>query len=323
MCKHSFTFLCILLIFSSCKSSRSIFSYKKVNSTAVNKLYTNDSIDKFNELQHKIIQKTESQTSFNNPITQHFKKFITKETLNEIRFKEWRQNIYIEFTVDKNRHVLYYKTNTSSKRLDLQIKIAFKSFEFELTKIQNFDPIYKYSIVIVQNINGTPTVKCNDRAIGYKPPVFANCTKIKDYHNLNKCNYLYITDYLYNHVDLSYTYEQDVDKNNQIHPKLIIDKEGKVAAAKVESENKQFLESYYKAIKSIPPAIHPAKFNNTVEYYGYNFPTSIINIIKNNNQFKEYTSNKITERVQSKNLMKNYIHHLHVDKNVGCTYTSH
>lgn len=172
----------------------------------------------------------------------------------------------------------------------------------------------------IQNINGNPTVKCSERAIGYVPPIFSACTNQKTYQNLNKCNYIYITDYLYNHVNLIYVHESDIDKNNQIYPQLIINKQGKVEAAKVESQNKKLLDSYYQAIKSIPKAKYPAKFNGVNEYYGYNFPTSIYNIIKNSNDFNTTTTDNSLDHVNMQRLVKNYIHHLHEKGNIACKY---
>lgn len=315
MCKHCFIILAVLAI--SCKPIQNTVN----TSNLKKKLHCSDNVELYTRLQKKIINKVESQTSFDNKITEHFKKFITPRALEQVKFKEWRKNIYIEFTVDKNKQVVFYNTNTSSQALDLQIKIAFKSFEFDLMNIQQFDPIYKYSIVVVQNINNKPTVKCNDRAIGYAPPVFQKCTNQKTYDNLNRCNYEYITDYLYNHVDLSYATASDIDNRDGVYPKLIIDPDGKIVAAKVESKNKELLQSYYQAIKSIPTAIKPARLDNQNEYYGYNFPTSISNIISNNKRFKEHYSQNIQNSGAGKTaLMKSFLNKLHEEKRMAAKY---
>lgn|GEM_PF-6187205 len=317
MLKYFFIFL--LILFTSCSC--------KVHKTGVGSVhtsdetwYTNKNSEQYNILQKKIITKSEALTSFDNKLTLHFKKFISSEALKEIEFKEWRQNIYIEFTVDKNKQILYYNTNTSSNTLDLQIKIAFKSYEFDLIRIQKFDPIYKYNIVVVQNINNKPVIKCNEKAIGYIPPVFKKCVGKKTYDNLNRCNYMYITDYLYNTVDLTSIRESEIDNKDEIYSKFIVDKEGVIISAKIESKNKYFLEAYHKALKSVPPAIKPAQFNNKDEYYGYNFPTSIFNIVSNNNDFKEFYSKNITIGINKDQLIKSYLHKLHKEKNLPCNY---
>lgn len=314
MPKHCLMFLCSVL-FLSCKSTTNTLASKtKKDTKAYYPLHANDSVAKFENLKEKIIFKTESQTSFNNPVTQHFKKFISKDALKEVNFQEWRKNIYVEFTVDRNKQILHYSTNTSSKKLDLQIRIAFKSFEFEMMQIQNFDPIYKYSLVVVQNINNTPVVKCNSKAIGYAPPVFSACSDQNTYEGLNHCNYMYITDYLYNNIDLSTVNEVNLDNNMQIYPRFIVDKHGKVVAAKIESKNKELVESYYKAIKNIPDAVKPAKLNDMDEFYGYNFPTSITNVIKSNHRYKKYASQKHLANTTHTQLMKRYVNDVKQEK---------
>ncbi len=310
MLKHCFTHLIILIIFTACKNNEQVIVFKNELQSDTATLYTNDSVQSFNRLKNRIIRKAESNSSLKNSMTLHFKKYISENIIKEVKFKDWRKNIYLEFTVDKNKHITYLSTNASNQRLDTQIKKAFKKLDAQLISLENFHTTSKYSIVIIQNINNKPVVKCNPKAIAYTPPIFSDCSKETTYAHLNKCNYLYLSDFLYNNVDLRLIEDIDIENNHQIYPKLIINKKGVVIAAKVESENKEFLESYYKAIKNIPRANKPAKFNGTNEYYGYNFPTSIINVIKNNNDFKQRYSHKVIDYVNAQKMMKHYVHYL-------------
>ena len=312
-----------LVIFVSCKSSHKTMVFRNSSSSGNSLLFVNDSVDKYNQLEKRMLQKAESEpTSLDNPITLHFSKYITQNTLKAVKFSEWKTKIYIQFTIDKNKNINSFSTNTSNKPLNLQLKDAFKRFELNLINIKELDPICKYNLVIIQNIDGKAVIKCNNKAIGYKPPIFSECVNEINYDGLNRCNYNYITNYLYNHVDLSLVESDDISKNHQVYPKLIIDQKGKVVAAKVESENKEFLESYYKAIKSLPAAEKPAKLNGENEYYGYNFPTSISNIINNNDNFNTYIPSKDNEnRVDSKKEMKHYIKLIQKSKLISHNYS--
>ncbi len=316
MYKHWLVYIILLTLTIACKSHKPVFIFPDVEETPSDILYVNDSVQKFHELESMIVTKAESETTYNNPITFYFKKHISKRALNEIEFKEWRQNIYLEFTVDTNHELLDVTTNSSSNKLDTQITKSFKKLYKKLSKQQEFNSKHKYTIVLIQNIDQKAVIKCNPKAIGYIPPIFKSCTHIQSYKALNKCNYLYLTDHLYNHVDLSLINDVDIENNHQIYPKLIVDKQGKVVAAKVESENKRFLESYYKAIMDIPNASQAAKFNEINEYYGYNFPTSITNIILNNEQFKTYYNHLKVDAINAKKMMKHYIAQLKYNQQI-------
>lgn len=306
MIKNGLIILTILIVFTACKSKQKIV-VPKTEPQEVLEIRQNDSIEIFNKYEAKILQKVEDISSYQNPITTHFKKHISRRALKAVEFKEWRKNIYIEFTLDKYKRLTSIASNTSSAKLENQLKKAFKKLSFEALQIENFDPKYKYTLVIIQDLSGIPVVKCGVKAIGYIPPIYQECSKENNYQSLNKCNYMYITNFLYDHVDLSYVSSLDIDNNHQILPKFIIDKSGEVVAAKVESQNKEFLESYYKAIMKLPKAIAPAKLNGTNDYYGYNFPTSIKNIIRNNNDFKKFYYQRRFEATDIKEIMKEFV----------------
>ncbi|NIJ44345.1 hypothetical protein FHR24_000784 [Wenyingzhuangia heitensis] len=298
-------FFC-LIVFTACKSNQQA-SVPQNKTEITLPFQQNDSIEHYKKVEANLIQKVEAISSYQNPITTHFKKHISRSALKAVEFKEWRKNIYVEFTLDKYKRLTSIVTNTSSLKLDKQLKKTFKKLSFESLKIQNFDPKYKYSLVVIQNLNGIPVVKSNTRAIGYIPPIYELCSDEVNYHNLNKCNYMYITNYLYNHIDLSFVSSLDIDNNHEILPKFIIDKTGKVAAAMVESQNKDLLESFYKAIMSLPKASLPAKLNGKNDYYGYNFPTSIKNIIRNNNDFKKFYYQRRFDKATVEELMKEFV----------------
>ncbi|MGY5351686.1 hypothetical protein ACXGQW_03835 [Wenyingzhuangia sp. IMCC45533] len=314
MPKHCLTHIFIVAIFISCKTKQHVFVFPSETQNISSALYVNNDVDKFNKLENRIVRKAESETSYNNPITLHFKKHISKRDLEQVEFSEWRKNVYLEFTVDNNHELLDLHTNSKSKKLDSKLKKVFEDFNLKLVTHNKFNPLYRYTVVIIQNINNKAVIKCNSKAIGYIPPIFSDCGKTNSYKALNRCNYLYITEYLYNHVDISLVDEMDIENNHQIYPKLIIDKKGNIVAAKVESQNKQFLESYYQAIMSMPKATQPAMFNEINEYYGYNLPTSITNIINNNSDFKAYYDNVTVDYVNAKKMMKHYVQQLHYNK---------
>lgn len=279
-------FFTLLFISISCKSN------KKIVQDSIEEelpLLTNDSVFNFLEIDKKISRKVENKTSLSNPITEHFNKHISKSALKKVVFKEWRKKIYIEFSINKRKQITYIKTNTASKKLDKQLKKAFKKINFNLFDLPEYDPLYKFTLVVIQqNTIGEPIIKCSEKVIGYTPPVFEICSSEKNYHDLNNCNYIYITSYIYQHLDFSLATIKDIDFNHKIYPKFIINKKGKVVAAKIESQNKDLLEDYYKNIKSLPKAEKPAKIDGEPYYYGYNFPSSISNMVRNNEKFKKF-----------------------------------
>lgn len=277
----------ILSLFIACKSKKQIVATVEKEALP---LLTNDSIDKFIEIDKKIVNKVEGITSFSNPFTEHFRKNISSRALKKVQFKEWRSKIYIEFSITKRRQITYLNTNTASKKLDKQLKKAFKKLDFNLFKFpEEYDSRYKFTLVIIQeDFKGEPMIKCSEKVIGYIPPVFEICNKETSYQGLNNCNYIYITHYMYNKLNLALATTEDIENKHQILPKFIIDENGKVIAAKIESQNKKLLEDYFKNIKSLPKAESPAKINGEPYYFGYNFPTPIANIVRNNEGFKKY-----------------------------------
>jgi len=150
----------------------------------------------------------------------------------------------VEFTVDEKSDINYFKTNTTNKILDTDLRKAFLEFEEQLSSYQKLDPIHKYNLVIIQKINNQPVIKCNKKAIAYIPPVFGNCGVLNNYGDLNQCNYVFISNFICNHADLSQINIINIKERHKVYPTLIIDHNGKVVAAKVESKNKLFLESY-------------------------------------------------------------------------------
>lgn len=280
--------LLFILLCVSCKTK------KQVTRTIIKEedklpMLMNDSVAKFIEFDKKIADKVDGHTSLINPFTLHFRKHISSSALSKVQFKEWRRQIYIEFSINNRKEITYLDTNTSSKRLDKQLKKAFKKIDADLFEFPDYDPRYKYTLVVIQEAaNGKPMIKCSEKIIGYIPPVYELCKGETTYQGLNNCNYIYITNYMYNHVDLSLATNKDIDYQHNILPKFIIDKEGKVIAAKIESQNKDLIENYYKTIKTLPKAISPAKINGEPYYFGYTFPSTIANLIRNNEGFKKY-----------------------------------
>lgn len=287
-------------------SEKKLFTHSLESSS-----YTNDSVAVFNKYKLIIANATENLTDDENIITTHFKRYITPTALKGITFNESKNNIYIEFTLNHKKEPINILTNSvDNKKLDKKLKRAFKKLDFEKIKLTNIDPLYKYTLIVIQLEGNSPIIKCNLTAIGYSPPIFDLCKNEYNYHSLNACNYLYISEYIYNHIDLSYTTSEDIDNFNKIYPKFIIDKEGKVIAAKISSENKELIESYYKAILRLPAATQPAKLNGKDFYYGYNFPTSIVNIIRNNDSFNKFYRYKKSSGKPIKEIMKDYIRFL-------------
>ena len=269
--------------------------------------YINDSVEKFYHYERKIINHAQSQCSFNNPITQHFREHISFKTLKSVHFQPWQTNIFVEFTVDKNSNVNYLSTNSTDKILDYEIKNAFLSFETKFLKNENLDSSRLYHLVVIQNIHNYAVVKCTKSTISYSPPIYGECDYYHNYNNLNHCNHNFITNYLCNHVDLGLITKEDIDQNHSIYPTLIIDNHGGVIAAKVESKNKAFLEAYYHTILNLPKAKYPAEFNYANEFYGYKFPEKITEIIARNADYQSYVMRTKHLHHNEKQCMKSYI----------------
>lgn len=302
-----FIHTCLLGCISEKKALQNLRQLNTYNGS----LYVNDSIGKFYELEEKIINQAFSESTIDNPISQYFKKNISKRALSLIKFKNEKDNIFIEFTLDQNKKVNYIKTNSINKLVDLEIKQAFEKIKPLLLKNITLSPIYKYNLVIIQNTKeNIAVIKCNKKAISYIPPIYGDCVNATNYNQLRRCNYVFITDFLYNNVDLTLIKDEDIDQENMIIPTIIIDNKGNVIAAKVESNNKVFLEAYYNTIKNIPQAKEPAKFNYINKFYGYKFPAKINEIIINNNGFKSFSKQPKNLRINSKKVMKNYIAYL-------------
>ena len=297
----------LLLLVVSCKSKKQIINNSTIKKQETLPLLVNDSVQKFIEYDQKIVNKVEDHTSFSNPITDHFRKHVSKSALKSVQFKEWRSKIYIEFSLNSRKEITYIDTNTSSKKLDKQLKKAFKKLNFNLFEFPEYDSRYKYTLVVIQESNNEPIIKCSEKIIGYTPPVFEICSGETTYQGLNNCNYLYISNYMYNKLDLTLATNKDIDYNHNILPKFIIDTNGKVIAAKIESQNKELLENYYKVIKTLPKAESPAKINGEPYYFGYTFPSTITDLIRNNEGFRKYfLYEKDSGRTLLENI-KNYI----------------
>ncbi|MDO3693593.1 hypothetical protein QVZ41_01860 [Wenyingzhuangia sp. chi5] len=298
----------LLLLIVSCKSKKQVVNTRIPLEQEKLPLLTNDSIQKFIEYDQKIVNKVEDHTSFANPITDHFKKHISNSALKSVEFKEWRRKIYIEFSLNNRKQITYIDTNTSTKKLDKQLKKAFKKLNFNLFEFPEYDSRYKYTLVVIQeDFKGEPIIKCSEKLIGYTPPVFEICSGETTYQGVNNCNYLYISNYMYNKLDLTLITDKDIDYKHSILPKFIVDENGKVIAAKIESQNKELMENYYKTIKSLPKAETPAKINGEPYYFGYTFPSTIADLVRNNEGFRKYfLYEKDNGKTLSENI-KNYI----------------
>ncbi|MDO6737921.1 hypothetical protein [Wenyingzhuangia sp. 2_MG-2023] len=325
MIKSSFKIIILVLLIASCKGKQEMVASTQETTTteetetsdyindSISKavlsapVFTNDSIAKYYKYESLILKTNENFTSLSNNITAHFKKYITPKKLENIEFLDPKKNIYIEFTLNRNKEPINVMTNASDEKLDKKLKKTFAKLDFNNVTIVDFNPLCKYTLIVIQQQNKRPIVKCNVTAIGYAPPMYKKCEEEFNYYNLNACNYLFISEYLYNNVDLSLVTAQDIDDFHRIYPKFIVDKEGKVIAAKIESENKQLLESYYQTILDLPKADVPAKLNGENFYYGYNFPTSIVNLIRNNGGFNQFYRFKKHTGKPIKELMKDYI----------------
>ncbi|ANW95000.1 hypothetical protein AXE80_01250 [Wenyingzhuangia fucanilytica] len=293
----------LLLLCIACKSKKHIVDTVPIKEHKIQPLLINDSIQKFIEIDKKIVDKVEGHTSYDNPFTKHFRKHISTRALKSVQFKEWRRKIYIEFSINEWKQITYIDTNTSSKKLDKQLKKAFKKLDFNLFEFPEYDSRYKYTLVVIQeDYKGEPIVKCSEKVIGYTPPVFEICKNETTYQGLNNCNYIYISNYMYNKIDLSLVTNDDIDYKHQVLPKFIIDKNGKVIAAKIESQNKELMEDYYKNLKTLPKAESPAKINGEPYYFGYTFPNTITNLVRNNEGFKKYF---LYEKDNGKGLIEN------------------
>lgn len=310
MIKSCLKIIILATLFVSCIGKQKIAS-RETSSTQEEALifpiYTNDSIEAYNKYQDSIIKTTENFTSNSNYATNHFKKYISVIDLKEIAFKESRKNIYVKFSLNRDKEPINVATNAATEKLDKKIKSAFKKLDFENIQFKETNPLYKHTLIVIQQKDSTAIVKSNSMAIGYSPPIYSLCNDEYNYTNLNACNYLYISEYMYNHIDLSYTRPEDIEYFHKIQPKFIIDEQGKVIAAKITSQNKELIKEYYKALMQLPAAITPAKLNGDAFFYGYNFPTSIVNIIRNNNGFNKFYNYKKSSGKPIRELMKDYV----------------
>jgi len=267
----------------------------------------NDSAQQFIDLQLEMIHKAEGISNYLNPITKHFSKYISQKDLDKIEFKESKKNVYLEFTLDNQRNTTSISSNANTSALDKHLKKAFKKLNRDLLKIDQFNSRYKYTLIIIQNIENTAVIKCSHKPIGYIPPVYNHCSDNMNNKDLHDCNYTHITTYINNNIDLSSVTALDIDNDNIILPKFIIDKEGKVIAAKVEAENKELVEAYYRVLLALPKADSPAKLNGINYYYGYNFPTSVEKIILYSSSYRKFFYRKRFEMTTHKELMKEFI----------------
>jgi len=267
----------------------------------------NDSVQKFLDLQSEMIQQVEGISNYLNPITQHFSEYISKKDLEKIEFKESKKNIYLEFTLDDQKNITSIFTNATNSALDKHLKKGFKKLNRDLLKFDHFNSIYKYTLIIIKNIENTAVVKCSQKPISYTPPVYNHCSDKMNYKDLHDCNYTHITNFINNNIDLSTITASDIDNDNIILPKFIIDKEGKVIVAKVEAQNKELVEAYYRVLLTLPRADTPAKLNGVNYYYGYNFPTSVANIILHSSSYRKFFFRKRFEMTTHKALMKEFI----------------
>lgn len=270
-------------------------------------VYTHDSIEKYNKYESIILKNTEESTTLNNKITRHFRKYITGSLLKNLTLNTSNDNIFIDFNLNRNKEPVNVYTNATNKDLDQKLKEAFQEMDFNLVEIVEFNSRYQYTLVVIQNTNGKPSVRCNIVALGYTPPVFVSCDHEFNYFSINNCNYVYITEFLYNGLDLSLIKVEDIDYNHKVDLKFILDHTGKVIAAKVESQNKGLMYSCYNTIFKLPKAKVPAKLNGENFYYGYNFPTTIKNIMLNNRLFKSYYQYKKPSGIKLNQMMKEYL----------------
>lgn len=308
------------MLFVSCKGKQKIASDKVSSNSEIPTntkdtlslpRFTNDSVAKFEKYEALILNTNKNLTSSNNAVSAHFRKHLDKKYLENIAFNEAKKNIYIEFSLNRDKEPINVFTNaTANEKLDKKLKKAFKKLDFQQIEIKDHNPLYKYTLIVIQQENNQAVIKCNTVAIGYTPPVYNECKEEYNYYNLNACNYMYISEYIYNHIDLSYTTPEDIDNFNRIYPKFIIDRQGNVIAAKITSENKELIESYYKTILNLPTANNPAQFNGENFFFGYNFPTSIVNIIRNNDGFNKFYRYKKSSGKPIKELMKDYVRYL-------------
>ncbi len=270
-------------------------------------LYTHDSIETYNKYEAIILQNTKESTTLNNKITHHFREYVDKSLLEDAKLDTVNENIVIVFNLNRNKEPVNAYTNAPTRDLDKKLKKAFKEMDFNLIEVVEYDSRYQYTLVVIQNVKGKPSIRCNLVALGYTPPIYISCDHEFNYYNINYCNYQYITEYLYNTIDLSLIKVEDNDYNHVVNLKFILDHTGKVIAAKVQSQNKGLMHSSYNAIFKLPKAKIPAKLNGEYFYYGYNFPTTIKNIIRNNKLFKSYYQYKKPSGITLNQMMKEYL----------------
>ncbi|MGY6648795.1 hypothetical protein [Wenyingzhuangia sp. IMCC45574] len=318
MFKTILNIIIIIITLSSCRSKRDIafnssFSNtpsEKIKDSVLNSkfpIYTNDSVEKYNTYESIIINNTEESTTLNNRITHHFRKYITPSTLKKIKFGKETKDIHITFNLNRNKEPVNVETNANIKELDSELKKGFEELDFSYVEIIEFDSHYKYTLIVIQKIEKKAEVRCNIVAVGYTPPIYIKCTHEFNYDNLNYCNYQYLTEYIYNHMDLNLVRVEDIDFNHRMDIKFIVDYTGKVVAVKIESQNKKLLESCYNAVIRLPKAKVPAQMNGENYYYGYDFPTTINHIIRNNKLFKSYYHFKKRSGIKLDQMMKEYL----------------
>lgn len=272
-------------------------------------IHHNDSvyIEQFLTHENVIFSTIDDFTTLNNKITIHFRKYISGKDLKSIEFNKERRNVHIDFQLNRNKEPIKITTNAPTVDLDEKIKKAFNELDFSLLKIVEFNSSTKYTLIVIQNYGNTPSVRCNTTAIGYTPPVYIECKEEFSYDGINKCNYLYLTEFLYNAIDLNFVKAEDLQNDHQMNLKFIVSPQGHVTSSIISSQNQRLLNSYQKAVNRLPKAKFPAKLNGENFYYCYIYPTSIKNIVRNNNHFKNYYNYKKHSGMSMDQIMMEYL----------------
>ncbi|WP_010136077.1 hypothetical protein [Ochrovirga pacifica] len=132
-----------------------------------------------------------STSSIDNPLSLHFKKYLSDDLLANYRWKDSNQPyLFASFEIDKNLKINNFALHGHryNKSIENKIKKAFLEYDLSKIKIQNHQTSNQYSFIVLQRIQGKTVVKCSDFFAQKSPLVLQGCQYNNSYQEICDCN---------------------------------------------------------------------------------------------------------------------------------------
>lgn len=233
---------------------------------------TNDSI-----APKKTYWQKNSNPSLDNPITLHFKKFLTQNLIAAADLSKRKKEIVLSFNLNKNNKFHNIRTNSKNKELNNTIINAFNILSVDALNLTELSQLNNYKLQIICKENDQPILKCSSIIVYAFPAIFSGCkNSVKNISTLNACNNRKIQDFVIRNFDNSLAKRSKLSGSFNIYALFIIDKDThKFTKMKVKAPNDALKHETKKILYTFPKVYHSGYFMEEKADTKYSLPIKI------------------------------------------------